>query len=87
MDRLCTERHPGVWHNGGSPRHVDASHDFFILHFLRMSSGRGGGGGRCQNFEYQPPPTFRYCLWIARGFYPNDNKPSLREQTPRFLED
>ena len=44
MDRLCTERHPGVWHNGGSPRHVDASHDFFILHFLRMSSARRGGG-------------------------------------------
>ena len=60
MDRLCTERHPGVWPNGGSPRHVDASHDFFILHFLRMSSARGGGGGgRCQNFEHRPPPTFR----------------------------
>ena len=45
MDRLCTERHPGVWHKGGSPRHVDAPHDFFILHFLRMSSARGVGGG------------------------------------------
>ena len=45
MDRLCTERHPGVWHNRGSPRHVGASHDFFILYFLRMSSARGGGGG------------------------------------------
>ena len=44
VDRLCTERHPGVWHNGRSPRHVDASHDFFILYFLRMSSAREGGG-------------------------------------------
>ena len=45
MDRLCTERHPGVWHNGGSLRHVDAPRDFFILYFLRMSSALGGGGG------------------------------------------
>ena len=44
MGRLCTERHPGNWRNEGSPRHVDASRDFFILYFLRMSSARGGGG-------------------------------------------
>ena len=44
MDRLCSERHPGVWHNGGSPRYVDASLDFFIFYFLRMSSARRGGG-------------------------------------------
>ena len=85
MNRLCIERHPGgVWHNGRSPRHVDASHDFlfFILYFLRMSSAREGGGGRrCQTFEHRPPPAFRYCLWIARGFYPNDIIPSLPEQT------
>ena len=81
VDRLCTERHPGVWHNEWSPRHVDASRDFFFLYFLRMSSGRGEGGGRCQTFEHRPPPTFRYCLWIARGFYPNDTRPSLPEQT------
>ena len=87
MDRLCIERRPGVWHNGGSPRqHVDASRDFFILYFLRTSSARGGGGvggggGRYQTFEHRPPPTFRYCLWIARGFYPNDIIPSLPEQT------
>ena len=92
---------------------------FFI--FSEWAARGGWAGGRCQNFEHRPPPTFCYCLWIARGFYPNDiipllpeqsfvartnpkilrglacalsesafqcqNKPSLREQTPRFLED
>ena len=33
------------------------------------------------------PPTFRYCLWVARGLYPDYIVPSLLEQTPKLLED
>ena len=35
-----------------APRHVDAPRDFFLITiiFLRTSSARGWGGGRCQTF-------------------------------------
>ena len=45
MDRLCTERHPGVWHNGGSPRHVDASRAL-LYSLFSPNEQRAGGGGR-----------------------------------------
>ena len=91
MDRLCTERHPGVWHNGGSPRHLDASHDFFILYFLRMSSAReGGGGGAARLLNTDHHLRFVTVCGLCVVFIPTiaylhcQNKPSLREETQYY---
>ena len=92
VDRLCTERHPGAWHNGRSPRHVDASHDFFIIYSLFSPNEQragGGGGRRCQTFEHRPPPynsllsvdcawflSQRYHTFIAKTNLRCEKKPS-----------
>ena len=46
----------------------------------------GGQAGRWQAIT-DTTTTFRYCLWIARGLYPDYIIPSLPEQTQKLLKD
>ena len=48
---------------------------------------------RCKSWRELPEhyhmrlPTFPYCMWIARGLYPDYIIPSLPEQTQKLLEE
>ena len=46
MDRLCTERHPGVWHNGGLGNDGGTRLRFGLRRSRRVGGGSWPRGGK-----------------------------------------